>query len=319
MGELLLRKSDAMSDCEFALLAQPALWLPVPSVKPLETIKAETSPVVVAFGVVMRGYRQSARQIAASDVVLLLREVYRDGVHHREDAEALIAFDRDFSDLTAEWCSFAAHAIADHVLRRVAPAGVIDAAKAGWLMQALAPSGAGVTLSGIDALRLIAGQTAEMPVSFAAFVVRSLWMPAVASHAKFAVPLTARDVTLLNRILKSAAGKADAPVSLLEAEALFDLHDAVAAKKNHASFDALFFRAITNFLLGESSRERQLRSKALARDPRRDAGEGISTESRAWLYTRIMRDGRPTAAERLLLALMEQKRPVYAAFARRAA
>lgn len=258
----------------------------------------------------MSKVRQDAKRIAASDVVSLLREVYRDGVYRREDAEALIAFDRDFSDPTEEWCSFAADAIADHVLRRADPVGVIDAAKAGWLMQGLAPAGQGITRSGAAVLRLIAGQAKTMPASLAAFVIRSLWIPPGASHAQFVAPLAARDVALLTRVLKSAATRPDAPVSLLEAEALFDLHDAVAAKKNHASFDALFFRAIANFLLGECGGEKQLRAKALARDPLRNAGEGINPESRAWLYSRIMRDGRPTAAERSLLMLIEHQVPV---------
>lgn len=256
----------------------------------------------------MSEFRQCVKRIAASDVVSLLREVYRDGVFHREDAEALVAFDRDFSDPTEEWCSFAAAAIADHVLRRAGPVGVIDAAKADWLMKVLAPAGQGIRRSGAAALRLIAGQVKAMPASLAAFVIRSLIQSGDA-HAQFVAPLAARDVALLTRVLKSAAGKADAPVSRLEAEALFDLHDAVAAKKNHASFDLLFFRAIANFLLGESGQEKQPRAKALAREPRRDAGEGISPEARAWLYARIMRDGRPTAAERSLLALIEHQCP----------
>jgi hypothetical protein len=267
----------------------------------------------------MSKFRQSAKRIAASDVVSLLCEVYCDGVYRREDAEALIAFDRDFSDPTDEWCSFAAHAIADHVLRRLEPIDAIDAKKAAWLTKVLAPSGQGLTRSGAGALRLIAEQATAMPVSFAAFVIRSIWIPADLSHAQFAPAVTARDVALLNKVLKSAAGKPDVPVSLLEAEALFDLHDAVAAKRNHVSFDALFFRAIANFLLGEYGREKQLRSKALARDPRRGAGESIGTESRVWLYTRIMRDGRPTTAERLLLRLIERERPGLAVLQHRAA
>lgn len=243
-------------------------------VKPLETIKAETSSLypAVAFGVTMSGSRQGGKRIAASDVVLLLREVYRDGVHRREDAEALIAFDRDFSDPTAEWCSFAAHAIADHALRRANPVGAIDAEKAQWLMKALAPSGQGITRSGVGALRLIAEQGKAIAPSLAAFIIRSLWIAPKASHAQFAAAMTARDVALLNRILKSAGGKPEAPVSLPEAEALFDLHDAVAAKKNHAGFDTLFFRAIASFLLGASSAEKLVRAKALARDPQPDAG-----------------------------------------------
>lgn len=257
----------------------------------------------------MSEFRQGVKRIAAADVVSLLREVYRDGVSRREDAEALVAFDRDFSDPTREWCGFAADAIADHVLRRAGPVGVIDAAKADWLMKVLAPAGRGIRRSGAAALRLIAGQAKAMPTSLAAFVIRSLWLASDAADARFVAPLAARDIVLLTRVLKCAAGKPDAPVSRLEAEALFDLHDAVAAKQNHASFDALFCRAIANFLLGESGREKLSRAKALSRDPRRDAGEGVSPEARAWLYTRIMRDGHPTAVERSLLALIEQEWP----------
>lgn len=267
----------------------------------------------------MSKFRQDAKRIAASDVVSLLREVYRHGVYRREDAEALIAFDRDFSDPTAEWCSFAAHAIADHVLRRATPIDTLDAEKAAWLTKALVPAGEAITRSGAGALRLIAEQARAMPASFAAFVIRSLWVPADTSHLQFVPAFTARDATLLNKILKSAAGKPDTPVSLLEAEALFDLHDAIAAKKSHASFDTLFVRAIANYLLGECSREKQFRSKALVRDPCRDAGEAISPEARAWLYTRIMRDGRPTAAERRLLTLIEHKQTDQVVLPRRAA
>ena len=151
-----------------------------------------------------------------------------------------------------------------------------------------------------------------MPSSFAAFAIRELWRevivgegPAVSGRAHQTRMLDARDVLLLRRILEAGAGKTGTPVSAAEAEALFDLHDAVAGSHNHASFDDLFFRAITNYLMGASACETPPRMEALSREPRRDAGNGIAGEYCAWLSSRIMRDGRPTAAERALLLLID--------------
>lgn len=259
----------------------------------------------------MEVFRQAAKRIVASDVVALLREVYPQGIRGRNEAEALIAFDREFSDPAPEWRGFMAEAIADHLLRRSAPFGAITKEKADWLIRAIAPSGRIATQGGIETLVRTIELAQELPVSLSAFAIRELWAeivtgegPALAGRAHFSRVLDARDVALLRRILEAGAGKSGAPISPEEAEALFDLHDAVAGAKNHASFDDLFFRAITNFVLSTSGRPMS-RSETLSREPRRDAGKGIVPESSAWLSSRIMRDGRPTMAERALLALID--------------
>lgn len=259
----------------------------------------------------MEQFRQAAKRIVASDVVALLREVYPEGVRGRNEAEALIGFDREFSDPAPEWRGFMAEAVADHLLRRSAPYGVITAEKAAWLIGMLAPSGRIATLGGIETLIRTLELADELPASLIAFAIRELWHeiivgegPAVAGRAHYSRVLDARDVALLRRILEAGGGKAGAPVSAEEAEALFDLHDAVAGGGSHPAFDDLFFRAITNCLMHASGCETLPRAEALSREPRRDAGAGISAEWRAWLAKRIMRDGRPTAAERALLALI---------------
>ncbi len=256
----------------------------------------------------MEQLRQAAKRLDASDVVSLLREVYPEGVCGRNEAEALIAFDREFSDPAPEWRGFMAEAVADHLLRRSEPFGVITSEKAVWLMQALAPSGHIATRGGIETLIRAIELAAELPAALAAFAIRELWRevitaegPAVEGRLHYSRVLDAQDVALLRRILEAGSGT----VSEAEAEALFDLHDAVAGGDNHASFDDLFFRAIANYLLGASGCETPPRGQALSREPRRDAGSGIVAECAAWLSSRIMRDGRPTAAERALLSLID--------------
>ncbi len=245
----------------------------------------------------MEQFRQAAKRLDASDVVSLLREVYPDGVRGRNEAEALIAFDREFKDPAPEWRGFMAEAVADHLLQRSEPAGIVTETKASWLISAIAPKGRIATRGGTEALIRTIELASEIPAAFAAFAIRELWRDVQL--------LNARDVSLLRRILEKA-GKSGAPVSSAEAEALFDLHDTVAGAGNHASFDDLFFRAITNYLMSSSGRETLPRRDAFSREPRRDAGDGIAGESCAWLSSRIMRDGRPTPAERSLLALIEK-------------
>ncbi len=239
----------------------------------------------------MEQFGQAGKRIDASDVVSLLREVYPEGVRGRNEADALLAFDREFSDPAPEWHGFLAEAVADHLLCRSAPAGTITQEKADWLIRSIAPAGQIVTRGGREALLRTIEQAGEIPVALSAFAIRTL----------FPANLDARDVALLRQVLEAGKGA----VSAEEAEALFDLHDAVAAAGSHASFDDLFFRAITNYLLGASRRDTAPRKQAFSREPRRDVGNDIEAECAAWLASRIMRDGRPTAAERALLTLMD--------------
>jgi len=248
----------------------------------------------------MQQLRQVAKRIDASDMVSLLREVYPEGVRGRNEAEALIAFDREFSDPAPEWRGFMAEAVADHLLRRSLPLAIVSPEKADWLMDAIAPAGRVPTPAGIQALIRTIEQVSEIPNRLSAFAIREIWRGVITGHT----PLTGRDIILLRRILEIGKG----PVSAEEAEALFDLHDAVAAGESHSSFEDLFFRAITNHVQGASGCETPMRTQALAREPWRDAGRNIIAECAAWLSSRIMRDGRPTGAERSLLRLLDVRR-----------
>lgn len=244
----------------------------------------------------MEQFRKAAKRIDASDVVSLLREVYPEGVRGRNEAEALIAFDREFSDPAPEWRGFMAEAVADHLLRRSEPLGIITEEKAAWLIRAIAPAGRIATEGGIQTLTRTLELAVELPATLNAFAVRELW----AGQQAF----DAGDVAQLRRMLEAGKGA----VSVVEAEALFDLHDALAGGGSHASFDDLFFRAITNYLQSASGFEVLSRKQALSREPGRDAVKGIEAECAAWLSSRIMRDGKPTAAERALLGLMDTGR-----------
>lgn len=278
------------------------------------------------------------RNIDAADVISLLREVYAGGVTTREDAEALIAFDRSLREGNSAWRDFFAASISDHILNRQEPAGSITGAKAEWLISRLAGRAPFATAAGFAAVMKLL-ETAEPIASLAAFAISQLRLaivlgegPAIGRRPHFSRHVDAEDVVLLARILEAGGGPQGRPVSIEEAEALFDLHDACAESDNHPSFDDLFFKAIANYLTAAAGHTVAPRRDVLVPDPRvaewRSVfGRGhepsqpgfrlpdgstnsfeLGPDELAWLSARIMRDGRPTPAEYALLRLFAQQR-----------
>jgi hypothetical protein len=77
---------------------------------------------------------------------------------------------------------------------------------------------------------------------------------------------------------------ADGKIDKEEAEFLFELNDAVSGKANHSSWETLFVRAITSFLL----------------DNKIPQGE-INDEDALWLLNKILKDGLLDKTEKALL------------------
>ncbi len=83
---------------------------------------------------------------------------------------------------------------------------------------------------------------------------------------------------------------ADGKIDIEEAEFLFDLNNAVSGKANHASWETLFIRAISSYLLEDESSE----------------GE-IDAKEAEWLYNKVKGDGNIDAIEKNLLLNLKKK------------
>ncbi|MBS1570955.1 MAG: TerB family tellurite resistance protein [Bacteroidetes bacterium] len=77
---------------------------------------------------------------------------------------------------------------------------------------------------------------------------------------------------------------ADGKIDTEEAEFLFDLNNAVSGKANHESWEALFIKAVSSYLLEDET----------------SAGE-IDTNEAEWLYNKIKGDGQIDSTEKNLL------------------
>jgi hypothetical protein len=257
------------------------------------------------------------RTVQSADVIALLREVYADGIGTRDEAEELVSFDHTLTEAPSDWCEFFAIAISNHLLERREPTGTIDNAKTDWLIAALSSGRRIATGGGFAAVLRLLEIAPQVPPSLSAYAIDQLGMaliagdgPALRRRQHFSRMIDADDTALLAQMLVLAGGASGVPVSRVEAEALFDLHDAVAGGANEQSFDDLFFKAIAHHLLAAvgvavPARQEVLQSE-LEFASRLACGRGqtlLGPDETAWLAGRIMRDGRATRAEFLLLQL----------------
>jgi hypothetical protein len=261
------------------------------------------------------------RNIDSADVIALLREVYADGIGTRDEADELIAFDHTLGETTQDWQEFFATTIADHLLQRCEPTAIVDDKKAEWLISGLSRGRRVATASGFAAVLRLLEAAPQSPSSLAAYAIDQLRValiagegPALGKRPHFSRTIDAGDVAMLAHMLISAGGVSGAPVSRAEAEALFDLHDAVAGGANDRGFDELFFKSIAHHLLAGigaavPGRREMLQSEIelAGRLAQGNAQTSLGPDQTAWLAGRIMRDGRATRAELLLLQLFSDE------------
>lgn len=85
-----------------------------------------------------------AKRIREQDVRLLQREILKDGIASREEADVLIALDRAIETADPAWAKYLVGAVVDFVVWASRPTGIVDGDKARWLTASLG-CGAGPT------------------------------------------------------------------------------------------------------------------------------------------------------------------------------
>jgi hypothetical protein len=249
-----------------------------------------------------------AEAVAAAE---LIRERHkRDSAISRAEAEALLTLDRLQPDSTPLWRDFAATAIAEHIVA-AEPAGLLDSEKSEWMMRRVAPEGRVESAMAFEMMLRAFERAQEVTPQLSAFAIRQLCAACIngegaliGERVHFSRMMDAQDTAMLHRMLVAAGGSEGRPVSREEAEALFDLHDAMARSQNNTAFNDLFYRAIANYVLAASGHALEPRKEVLSPEYVLSAQLRPSPEQVSWLSERIMRDGQPTLAEFELLLLI---------------
>ena len=216
----------------------------------------------------------SRSRIVAEDVLLLRREVFRDGVVSRGEAESLFALDASCDDKCPEWSDFFVEALTDYLVHQEKPAGYVSQDNADWLIRAISTDGKVDTASELELLVKILETARKSPDRLVAFALSQVAIAVTEGEGVLArrrgslTPgsIMEAEVELMRRILFAAGGDGHLGISRAEAEVLFDLNDRTAHADNHPSWDELFVKALANYLMCASGYTPPSREDALRRD-----------------------------------------------------
>lgn len=110
--------------------------------------------------------RQSG-SVDAEDVRRLRRDIFADGAVSRDEADALFALDMSKCQRCPEWTAFFVESILDHVVWQARPTGVVNEAKAEWLLDR---ADRAKTISAFSVLVSVLAEAHRTPIWFLAAV-----------------------------------------------------------------------------------------------------------------------------------------------------
>jgi hypothetical protein len=111
------------------------------------------------------------KHISAEDVKELRRDILRDGLSSREEADALVALDRAAVPADGSWAEFLVETIVEFAVWTSRPTGYIDRSTAAWLVATLS-AGAGPTATAIRIAFEIVREAETVDETLLAFVMR---------------------------------------------------------------------------------------------------------------------------------------------------
>jgi hypothetical protein len=293
---------------------------------------------------------KAAGRITDFDVLALRKLVWPDGRVSEAELDALFALNDGCADQTPAWWDFFIEAALAFVLQGTRPHGYVDAAQADWLLARINRDGRVRNATELELLVKLLERAVETPDELEAFALEQVRIavltgdgPLKAGHTPSPGVIDDVEVQLLRRILHAAAGPLHIGISRIEAELLFDLHDAARGAANAPSWRDVFVKGLTNHLMAHwqfaaDTRAEAVRREAWLADTKPNVGRFLArtfrlraqettpqassqpTQARAlaerithgeaqWLIGRLLKDGTLDANEQALLDYLAVESP----------
>ena len=203
--------------------------------------------------------------IDADMTLTLRREIFGNGGQVTQDiADALFRRNDEAGSACPEWNSLFVEALTDFFVHQTVPQGYLDEAKATWLLEAVQRDRLIKVESELELLIHIVETADACPTFFYAAVLKLCAARAV--HGNSGQGVLDIDVTRLKRVIYAGAGEDGVAVSRAEAEALFDINDAVRARQNSPQWRDLFVHAVASSILLAATHQSPTAAEALRRE-----------------------------------------------------
>ena len=194
--------------------------------------------------------------VTESDVTRLRREVFKDGVVDRDEAELMFHLDAHGENNDQAWKSFFVEALTNYFVWKQHPPGVLSDDDGRFLVERVTHDG---KIDGETEFKLIvdviskAQSCPEDVVVLALGAVKEIVLEG--SGVKFGAQrsrpgvIDAADVEIIKKVVYGAGGGGGFTITRREAELLFELNNATVDKENTPTWRELFVNAVGNYLM----------------------------------------------------------------------
>ena len=215
----------------------------------------------------------SPEEISARDVTEFRREIFRDGLVSRYEADALFMINEAVLSQCSEWDEFYVEALTDFTVHQMEPRGYISVENGEWIIRQVQKNGSISLANELELLIRLIEKADECPHFVVGFTLHQVALLVLEGEGELIDGKEVRkgvigpaECELLRRVLYGVSGENSIGISQYEAEILFDLNDKTVEQENHPAWNALFVRAIANYLMAYSGYELPDRQTAFARE-----------------------------------------------------
>lgn len=191
-------------------------------------------------------------RIVADDIFMLRRYAFPDGIRSCEDVLTLFAIHESSPERSPEWTAYFVESLTAYLVHGTEPAGIIDEAKAGWLMRTIAADGAVRSAPELEFLLHAMEVASEVPESLSAFALDQIRLALDpdargAYHASrpAAEGITAHDLAYVWRVLRGALERGRLMLSPLEARVLREIDELAAPSAHHPAWREMMEAIVT--------------------------------------------------------------------------
>lgn len=206
--------------------------------------------------------------------VLRLKSTYAEApLMSADEAEAMYALNEACRQQDPGWSVFFVDAMTDYIVNQTEPEGYLTAEEAKRLVERLAPDGRVARKTDLDLIVNVIDVARWSPVGLCRVALDQVKRavitgegPLRAGEAPAPGGIRANEVELVRRILYAFGGGACVAIARPEAEALFDINDALVTSEANGAWTDLFVKAVTNCVMAASGLAVPPREEALRRD-----------------------------------------------------
>lgn len=219
------------------------------------------------------GLLASPGRVTAADVLYFRREVFRDGVVSRDEANAIFTINDSVPVKCEEWTDFFLESLTDYTVNQEEPRGYVTTEQADWLIQRVSHDGHIEVASEIELLVKILDRAKSSPESLVGYTLREIARTVIEGEGPLAKGqefvkgvINEGEVELIRRVLYAFGGDSGISISKTEAEILFDLNEQTDHEQNHPAWRELFVKAVANYLMAVATDRPVSRAEAVVRE-----------------------------------------------------